>query len=125
MLVGDAGAADLTNQIRIRLYGDYIAHGSAWGRRINLTRHSAKRKGEFNMAMPTAANDNLPVRMLRLRDVVAMTSLGSSTIYRKLADDTFPRPMELSVGCVRWIESEVTEWLASRPRIAARAGRAA
>lgn len=61
------------------------------------------------------ANDNLPDRFLKMRDVMNMTSLGSSTIYRKLEDGIFPRPRELSTKCVRWMESEILEWMRGLP----------
>jgi len=52
---------------------------------------------------------------MKLKDVMAMTSLGSSTIYRKMAVDQFPRPRELSPACVRWIESEIVQWIGALP----------
>lgn len=70
------------------------------------------RKGR---AVMRAANDNFPDRLLKLKEVTQMTSLGSSTIYRKLADGTFPKPRTLSVGCVRWLESEVMAWILALP----------
>lgn len=64
------------------------------------------------------ANDNLPERLLKLRDVRAMTSLGTSTIYRKMAAGTFPRPRQLSEACVRWRESEILKWIDALPAAA-------
>jgi predicted DNA-binding transcriptional regulator AlpA len=32
----------------------------------------------------------------------------------------FPRPVQVSDGRVGWLESEIDEWIASRPRITAR-----
>tara|TARA_R110002020_G_scaffold53905_8_gene150468 strand:+ start:5208 stop:5450 length:243 start_codon:yes stop_codon:yes gene_type:complete len=71
-----------------------------------------------------AANDNLSERLLKLKQVMTMTSLGSSTIYRKLATDSFPKPRVLSEACVRWRESDVLAWINELPE-AARAGAAA
>ena len=65
-----------------------------------------------------AANDNLPERLLKLKQVMAMTSLGSSTIYRKLAANAFPKPRVLSAACVRWRESDVLTWINSLPEAA-------
>ncbi|OHV64107.1 hypothetical protein LCM4577_11125 [Mesorhizobium sp. LCM 4577] len=62
-----------------------------------------------------AANDNLPDRLLKLKEVMRMTSLGSSTIYRKMAAETFPRPRVLSEACVRWMESEILAWMTALP----------
>ncbi|RVC45096.1 MAG: AlpA family phage regulatory protein [Mesorhizobium sp.] len=50
---------------------------------------------------------------MKLKDVMKMTSLGSSTIYRKLADSSFPQPLALSPSCVRWRQSDVLAWIRS------------
>nr|WP_275531919.1 AlpA family transcriptional regulator [Ensifer aridi] len=54
-------------------------------------------------------------RFLRLKEVMARTSLGSSTIYRRMKDGTFPKPKQLSEACVRWRESEIDRWMDSLP----------
>lgn len=60
-------------------------------------------------------NDNLPERLLKLKEVMAMTSLGSSTIYRRLRAGSFPTPLVLSEACVRWRESDLLAWIGSLP----------
>ncbi|WP_027142716.1 AlpA family phage regulatory protein [Mesorhizobium sp. WSM3626] len=62
-----------------------------------------------------ADNDNLPDRLLKLKEVMRMTSLGSSTIYRKMDAESFPRPRVLSEACVRWLESEILAWITGLP----------
>ena len=57
------------------------------------------------------------VRFLRLPEVLARTGLSRSTIYVRLDQGRFPRPVSLGARGVGWIESEVDEWL--RARIAA------
>lgn len=47
---------------------------------------------------------------LRLRDVIARTSLSKTTIYRKIGQGTFPKPVILSEACVRWRDSDVAAW---------------
>ncbi len=59
------------------------------------------------------ANDNVPMTMLRLRDVERVTAMAKSSIYREMGNG-FPRPVALSKGCVRWIASEVQEWISTR-----------
>ncbi|MBY3564109.1 helix-turn-helix transcriptional regulator [Rhizobium laguerreae] len=63
----------------------------------------------------THANDNYPERLLKLKEVRAITSLGTSTIYRRLAAGTFPKPRVLSEACVRWRESEILAWIKGLP----------
>jgi len=54
-------------------------------------------------------------RLLRLRDVKEKTGPGSSTIYRRIAEGTFPVPRSLGPNTVRWLESEIDAWIRSLP----------
>lgn len=58
-----------------------------------------------------------PGRFLRLPEVMARTGLSRSTIYMRLDEGRFPRPVALGGRAVGWIEAEVDEWM--RERIAA------
>ena len=42
------------------------------------------------------------------------TGLSRSTIYVRLAEGCFPRPVALGGRAVGWIEAEVEEWVAER-----------
>ena len=52
-----------------------------------------------------------PVRFLRLPEVLARTGLSRSTIYMRLDQGRFPRPVSLGTRAVGWIEAEVDEWI--------------
>ncbi|HEX5362385.1 MAG TPA: AlpA family phage regulatory protein [Fluviicoccus sp.] len=52
-------------------------------------------------------------RLLKLRDVVELTRMGKSTIYRKIAAGLFPKPVGLGGKSVRWRESDITRWMAA------------
>ncbi|MDW9699284.1 AlpA family phage regulatory protein [Sinorhizobium meliloti] len=54
-------------------------------------------------------------RLLKLREVMSITSLGSSTIYRRMKAGKFPKPKRLSEACVRWRESEIEKWMRELP----------
>ena len=54
------------------------------------------------------------IRFLRISEVEALTGLSRTTIYDWSAQGRFPRPVRLSERAVRWIESEVVEWMAER-----------
>ena len=56
-------------------------------------------------------------RIIRLPEVMDRIGLGRSTIYDKIASGCFPEPLSLGARSVGWWESEVNEWLASRPRV--------
>ena len=49
--------------------------------------------------------------ILRLPDVKARTGLARATIYLRMANGCFPRPISLGGRAVGWIEAEVDEWL--------------
>ena len=54
------------------------------------------------------------VRFLRLPEVLARTGLSRSTIYVRLDQGSFPRPVSLGGRAVGWIETEVDEWIRER-----------
>ena len=49
--------------------------------------------------------------ILRLPAVKASTGLSRSTIYLRIAQGTFPKPVSLGARAVGWIEAEVQQWL--------------
>ena len=55
-----------------------------------------------------------PVRILRLPAVRARTGLARSTIYLRIAQGDFPKPVALGERAVGWIEAEVDAWLRER-----------
>lgn len=52
-----------------------------------------------------------PSSILRLKSVMKRTGLTRPTLYRKIAEGTFPRQVRISVGCIGWREAEVDAWL--------------
>ncbi|MBE3763756.1 AlpA family transcriptional regulator [Vibrio sp. 1180_3] len=55
------------------------------------------------------------MRFLRIQDVMSLTGLGRSTIYKFMADETdFPKSVPLGERAVAWVESEIEEWMESR-----------
>lgn len=56
----------------------------------------------------------LRTRFLRISAVEARTGLSRSTIYEWSAAGRFPPPVRLSDRVVRWVESEVEEWIRER-----------
>ena len=49
--------------------------------------------------------------ILRLPAVKARTGLSRSTIYLRISEGNFPRPIQLGVRAVGWIEAEINDWL--------------
>jgi prophage regulatory protein len=53
-----------------------------------------------------------PDRIIRLRTVLSRTGLSRSTIYRKIAEGTFPPQIKISVNGSGWHESDINRWIA-------------
>jgi prophage regulatory protein len=53
-----------------------------------------------------------PDRIIRLRTVLSRTGLSRSTIYRKIAEGTFPPRIKISVNGSGWHESDINRWIA-------------
>jgi prophage regulatory protein len=51
-------------------------------------------------------------RIIRLKTVQARTGLSRSTIYRKIAEGTFPAQLRISVHGAGWHESAIDRWVA-------------
>lgn len=49
--------------------------------------------------------------ILRLPAVKARTGLSRSTIYLRISEGRFPRPVSLGSRAVGWVEEEVNSWL--------------
>lgn len=52
-------------------------------------------------------------RFLRLEAILNRTGLSRATIYRKMAEGSFPNRVRLSPRCNGWREAEVEKWLAN------------
>ena len=52
--------------------------------------------------------------ILRLPAVKKCTGLARSTIYYRIAQGTFPKPISLGSRSVGWIESELEAWLSNQ-----------
>ena len=49
--------------------------------------------------------------ILRLPAVKTSTGLSRSTIYLRISQGSFPKPVSLGGRAVGWLESEIQEWL--------------
>ena len=59
-------------------------------------------------------------KYIKVRELSEKFGVTKSTIYKWMNEKNFPKPMVLGHvkknGTVRWLESEIEEWLGSRPR---------
>jgi prophage regulatory protein len=61
------------------------------------------------------AKESMP-RILRLPAVLQMTGLARSTVYRMMAEGTFPAPVKLARRAVGWRQEDVQQWINARPK---------
>ena len=54
-----------------------------------------------------------PDRIIRFNTVRARTGLTRSTIYRKIAEGTFPAQIKISTNGAGWKESDINRWVAN------------
>ncbi len=53
-------------------------------------------------------------RLLKIRELVAETSLSRATIYRAIRRGEFPDRIKLSPRRVGWPEAEIAAWIEAR-----------
>ena len=69
------------------------------------------------MSENTRDDRTYPDRVLLCPEVVEVTQMPTTTIYARMAQGRFPRPIQLgSARRVGWLESDIMEWLRSQPR---------
>lgn len=61
------------------------------------------------------ANDNFPDRLLKIEDLMTMTSLERGEIQQAAFDGKLPAPVALGPSLPRWRVSEITDWIRSLP----------
>jgi prophage regulatory protein len=54
-------------------------------------------------------------RFLSTREVMDVTGMGRTTLWRLEREGEFPRRRRIVGHRVGWLESEVDEWIAARP----------
>ena len=52
-----------------------------------------------------------PRSIVRLDGVRFQTGLSKSTIYDKIKEGTFPKPLKLGARAVGWLQSDINAWI--------------
>jgi prophage regulatory protein len=73
---------------------------------------STKRQRKSRPKPPPQVGNGL--RLLRLSEVLGVTGLSKSGLYKLMAEDDFVKPVRISARAVGWVESEVSTWIAGR-----------
>lgn len=56
----------------------------------------------------------MPERHSSVKQNAERYAVHEKTIWRWVREGKFPKPVRLSPGCVRWRESDLAEWEATR-----------
>jgi prophage regulatory protein len=67
-----------------------------------------------NTPLPSVPSADTPRVLARLPVVLKFTGLGRSTIYRWIAEGSFPPPVRLGPRAVAWRWSDLDRWTQSR-----------
>ncbi len=62
-----------------------------------------------------ASAGTTPLSFLRLKEVIRLTGLAHSTVYRLMAANGFPATCRLGARAVSWRNTDVAQWSATRP----------
>ncbi|MEZ9026127.1 AlpA family transcriptional regulator [Vibrio gigantis] len=54
------------------------------------------------------------MRLIKLKEVMTLTNLARSTIYKYMSEGQFPKSVSLGCRSVAWVEEEVTDWVLDR-----------
>ena len=73
----------------------------------NTRRKSRQRQDEQN-----ATIHNTRAEYLRLRDLLIYLNFSASTIWRKVRDGSFPKPVKLSAAVTAWKAADIRAWMA-------------
>ncbi|MEZ8104158.1 helix-turn-helix transcriptional regulator [Vibrio cortegadensis] len=57
---------------------------------------------------------NVTTRLIRLNEVLVMTGLSRSGMYRSIEKRQFPSQVPIGDRAVAWVESEVQDWVHQR-----------
>lgn len=54
------------------------------------------------------------IKLLRIDEVAAKTTLAKSTLWLKISQGKFPKPIKLSPAINVWKDSDINTWIESR-----------
>lgn len=62
----------------------------------------------------TYSENKFKERFLRLPEVMKITALSRSSIYLNISENKFPKPINIGIRSVAWLESDINDWVLSR-----------
>ena len=58
----------------------------------------------------------MSARIIRLYTVMELCGISRSSIYAAIQRGEFPQQVELGLRSVGWLESDIEQWIAARPK---------
>jgi predicted DNA-binding transcriptional regulator AlpA len=65
----------------------------------------------FHQALPKPNVSKPPPAFYRLRDVMRITALSRSTVYRRISEGRFPAPVHLGGRASAWPSAALQAWI--------------
>jgi len=56
------------------------------------------------------------MRFLKLKEVIQMTGISKTTIYRLMETSSFPAQYQITENMVRWKEGDISEWMQQKTK---------
>ncbi|WP_366125284.1 helix-turn-helix transcriptional regulator [Acetobacter cerevisiae] len=53
-------------------------------------------------------------QFLTATEVTQRLKVGKSTLYRKIRNEGFPKPIQMGLRCARWSEDEIKNWISQQ-----------
>lgn len=54
------------------------------------------------------------IKLMKLKDVMEVTTLAKSTIYKYISEGTFPKQISTGGSRVAWNEEKVQDWIRAK-----------
>jgi predicted DNA-binding transcriptional regulator AlpA len=75
--------------------------------------HNAIHVSPWSVALTADNLSDSALHIIRIEQVVKMTGLARSTVYKYIKEWDFPLPITLTGTCKGWLEAEISHWLAT------------
>lgn len=69
---------------------------------------------------PATTSHGAPDSLLNLQQVVSITGLKKSSVYKYMRDYDFPQRVSLGGNRIAWKSSDIQAWIKSRPVVVGR-----
>jgi len=81
---------------------------------MQLSLHQIPKSFNTNQEVTIMATNISRTTILRRQEVEKITGMATSTLYLKIKNGHFPKPIKLGERSVGWLENEIDEWINKR-----------